>query len=166
MRQGRGRLVRGDRELRDRLLAMGVGSFLLLNLLAGGPALARGPRRSGPALWIVADRIVGFVPFTVYVYGRVRGAEPGQVELCRSEVAWLAESSSGRRADGRPTSDDPARDDEGAPCAAGNMVRTPDGYDYGHDLRFDYPGIYHVQLTMIDASGRRITSNTLQVNAF
>ncbi len=156
MRQGRRRL----------LLTAAVGFFLLLNVLAGEPASARSPKRSAPGLWIVADRIVGFVPFTVYVYGKILGTQPGQIELCRSEVAWIAESSSGRRAGGRPVSVDPALDDDAAPCAAGNVVRTPDGYDYARDLRFDKPGVYHVQLTMVDATGRRITSNTLQVNAF
>ncbi len=45
-------------------------------------------------------------------------------------------------------------------------IRTPDGYDYAHDMRFDRPGVYQVRLMMVDTGGRRVMSNTVQVNAF
>ena len=148
-------------------LAIAVGTMLILSIPGAVPAWARGPRQWSPGLWIVADRIVGFVPFTVSVYGRVLGSEPGQLELCRSEVAWIAESSSARVSGQRSGAADPGHQDEGDdPCSSGHVVRTPDGYDYSHDMRFERPGVYHVQLTMIDAAGRRRTSNTVQVNAF
>ncbi|HKN48355.1 MAG TPA: hypothetical protein VJ144_10330, partial [Candidatus Polarisedimenticolia bacterium] len=66
-----------------------LGAALLACLAGGRLAWARSARHSTTGLWIVADRIVGFVPFTVSIYGRVLGAVPGQIELCRSETAWL-----------------------------------------------------------------------------
>jgi hypothetical protein len=146
-------------------MSIAVGSALLLSLLGAGTAWARTPRKGGTGLWIVADRIVGFVPFTVSVYGKILGSSPSQVELCRSESAWITQSSSGRTIGARSGQADAAADDD-TPCTAGQMVRTPDGYDYSHDLHFDRPGVYHVQLMMVDPAGRRIGSNTLQVNAF
>jgi hypothetical protein len=147
------------------ILSIAVGSALLLSLLGGGAAWGRTTKKGGQGLWIVADRIVGFVPFTVSVYGRILGSDPGQVELCRSETAWITQSSPGRLTGGRATVADAASDDD-TPCTAGQIVRTPEGYDYSHDLHFDRPGVYHVQLMMVDPNGRRIGSNTLQVNAF
>ncbi len=152
---------------RRLLHAIVFGLALLVTLAGGGAAWARAPRRGGPGLWIVADRIVGFVPFTVYIYGRVLGSEPGQIELCRSEVSWLTESPATRMGSGRPALDTQhLGDDPEGPCASGRVVRTPDGFDYSHDMHFERPGVYHVSLTMVDAGGRRISSNTVQVNAF
>lgn len=159
--------MRGRRSLGVGRVAL--AAVVLAGILCGGPSWAKGPRRGGPELWIVADRIVGFVPFTVYLYGRVKGAEPGRLELCRSEVAWLTDSSSTRMGGGmHPTGFDAKRDTtpEEPSCAEAGVVRTPDGYDYAHDMRFDRPGTYHVRLSMIDPQGHRLVSNTVQVNAF
>jgi hypothetical protein len=142
---------------------------LILTLAAvAGPAWARGLKRSGPGLWIVTDRIVGFVPFTVYVYGKVVGMEPGQIELCRSDVALVTEAAPARLGTARPQGFEDRRDDpdRSPACTAGEVTRTPDGYDYARDMRFDRPGTYHVRLTMVDTHGNRVTSNTVQVNAF
>ena len=140
-----------------------LGIALLTLCLGQGSSWAKGPKRGGPGLWIVADRIVGFVPFTVYVYGKLTGVEPGEVELCRSEVSLLAGTASvgggapaGR---GQPRAADPT------PCATGKVVRTPEGYDYTHDMRFDQPGTWQVQLTMVDREGHRLVSNSVRVNA-
>jgi len=143
-------------------------SALLAGLLGEGGSWAKGPRRGGPELWIVADRIVGFVPFTVSLYGKVQGAEPGRLELCRSEVAWLTDSSNARVGGLHPTGLDAKRDSEPEEpsCADAGVVRTPDGYDYARDMRFDRPGTYHVRLSMVDPQGHRAVSNTVQVNAF
>ena len=146
-----------------------LATVLVLGVFRGaGPAWAKGPAGVSPGLWISADRIVGFVPFTVYVYGKVLGGEPGQVQLCRSEVAWMTEPS-GARLDstaqlssvdpGRPAADDAA-------CAMGETVRTPDGYRYTRDMHFDHPGVYHIRLMMVDPSGHRVISNTVRVSAF
>ena len=166
-----------------------AGGLALAALPAGRPGLAGEPkagepRADAPGLWIAADRVVGFVPFTVYVYGKVRGPEPSRIELCRSEIAWIAESSSVRmvepgRAGGRDPGDPGDRDStrtaarvagpaggRGAECGAGKMKRSPDGYDFTHDLRFDRPGTYQVRLMMIGAGGRRTVSNTVRVSAF
>jgi hypothetical protein len=140
-----------------------LGIALLAVCLGQGSSWAKGPKKSGAGLWIVADRIVGFVPFTVYVYGKLSGVEPGEVELCRSEVSLLAGSAAaggGPAADqGQPRGNDPA------PCASGKVVRTPEGYDYTHDMRFDRPGSYQVQLVMLDREGHRLVSNSVRVNA-
>jgi hypothetical protein len=135
---------------------------------AAGPAWARGTASLGAGLWITADRIVGFVPFTVYVYGKVLGGGPGQVQLCRSEVAWMTEPSGGRSDMASPMSPlDPARQPaDDAACATGETVRTPDGYQYTRDMHFDHPGVYHIRLMMVDAAGRRVVSNTVRVSAF
>jgi hypothetical protein len=119
-------------------------------------------------LWIVADRIVGFVPFTVSLYGKLLGVEPGRMEVCRSEVASLTEPTRSRSEEnGRlepPLRHDPLREEP--PCAPGKVVRAPDGYDYAHDIRFDRPGTYQVRLRMLDRAGKRILSNPVLVNAF
>ena len=152
-------------------LALGAG-VIGTTLLGGAPAWSKGwskgPRDGAPALWIAADRVVGFVPFTVALYGKVRSAtEPARLELCREPAAQVD------LADSQDTQDDrmqPARrePDNGPPeasCAAGTLVRTPDGYDYRHEMRFDRPGTYRVRLSMVDQSGHRVISNTVQVNA-
>ena len=148
----------------------GVCAVLLVTLLAHGTVDARAARPSNPALWIVADRIVGFVPFTVYVYGQVNGLVPGRMELCGSELAWLTESGAAPRGGGaRPVTYDPQRDtvlQQEVGCAAGRLTRTPDGYDYAHTMTFTRPGTYQVRLMMVDGEGDRVVSNALQVNAF
>jgi hypothetical protein len=119
-------------------------------------------------LWIVADRVVGFVPFTVYLYGKVVGTEPGKIELCRQEVEWLTDSSATGSSRPGYTVPPSRRSAEAgaAPCASGRVVRTPDGYDYQHDMRFEKPGTYQVRLSMVDARGHRVLSNSIQVRAF
>ncbi|HEU4401421.1 MAG TPA: hypothetical protein VFT43_04895 [Candidatus Polarisedimenticolia bacterium] len=152
----------------QRIKAAVLGVALLAGLLCDGAAWAKGPKRGGPGLWIVADRIVGFVPFTIYLYGKVLGTEPGQVELCRSEVAWVTDLSPRSISAGPSTPIDTRRtaDLEPPACDAGDVVRTPDGYDYTHDMRFVRPGTYQVRLMMVDRTGHRMVSNTVQVNAF
>jgi len=152
-----------------RVRGLILGAALLLGAVpAAGLIWAKGFTGTTSGLWITADRIVGFVPFTVYVYGTVQGSEPGQVQLCRSEVSWMTESS-GSRVDtaGQPSPLAPKKQaaDE-APCALGEMVRTPDGYQYTRDMHFDHPGVYHIRLMMVEASGRRVVSNTVRVSAF
>jgi len=150
---------------------LAVAGVAALSLMTG-PAWSKGSRgKDGPpALWIAADRVVGFVPFTVSLYGKVLGsAEPNRLELCR-EMAMQADVGGSRGG-----SDDPfaARSDRGAApsgpqepiCATGTLVRTHDGFDYSHEMRFDRPGTYRVRLSMVDASGHRVMSNTVQVNA-
>jgi hypothetical protein len=149
------------------LRSMVIGYALAAILLWDGSAWAKG-RSAGPTLWIAADRIVGFVPFTVYLYGKIQGTDPRLIELCRSEAPRLTDSPGPR----------PSRDELAAPmdamsspvavgpsCASGKVVRTPAGYDYSHDLRFDRPGTYHVRLSVIDGGGHRAVSNIVQVNA-
>ena len=158
---GRGELVR-------KLLA--AGALALAVLPATAPALARGPRVKGPGLRIVADRVVGFVPFTVYVYGKISGPAPERIRLCRSEVASITESSSSSaRARGRGRNairNSERSGDRPAVCGQGKVVRTKDGFDFTHDLRFDRPGTYRLHLMMSDADGRRTISNTVRVSAF
>src|SRR5688572_14288237 len=61
---------------------------------AGGNGWAKGPKKpAGPMLWIAADRIVGFAPLTVFLYGKLLGTEPGKMELCRSQIERLADPS-------------------------------------------------------------------------
>ena len=145
----------------SRWVALGIA--LLTVFLGQGSSWAKGPKRGGPGLWIVAERLVGFVPVPVPVYGKLRGVEPGEVELCRSEVSLLAGTASvggsTPAGHGQPRVADPT------PCATGKVVRTPEGYDYSHDMRFDQPGTYQVQLTMVDSEGHRLVSNSVRVNA-
>jgi hypothetical protein len=147
--------------------------ILLLLLLVALPASSKAASRArdqgpaGPALLIAADRVTGFVPFTVTVYGKVRGVEPGTIELCRQRITPLFEPLLDRPPT-RPgpeseTWTDPA---EPAACVAGRAVPSAGGFSYEHDLRFDEAGHYHVRLTMVDTSGRRLTSNTVRVSAF
>lgn len=152
--------------LKWRAIAL-LGAALLGWPVGGTSAWARSGRHSTTGLWIVADRIVGFVPFTMSVYGKILGPLPGEIELCRSEVAWLTESGASHTRAGAAAPGDPlpgGLDPQGS-CAAGRLERTPDGYDYAHEMRFDRPGVYQVQLVMVDGMGRRIVSNTVQVNA-
>ena len=145
----------------------------LLVVLASSPAASRAashPRDSAqprPALVIAADRVSGFVPFTVTVYGRVRGVEPDSIELCRLRIPSLSEphvdrppSRSGSEVEARAESVEPAA------CVSGRAVASAGWFAYEHDLRFDEAGQYHVRLTMIDSAGRRLTSNTVRVSAF
>lgn len=140
---------------------------LAAGLFGAVPASAKGPRPAGPMLWIVADRIVGFVPFTVFLYGKVTGGEPGKMELCRQEVAWLTDTGAANPGRGvtLPPPQRSAQPDD-PPCATGRIVRTPDGFDYQHDMRFEKPGTYQVRLSMVDAQGHRVLSNPIQVRAF
>lgn len=145
---------------------MALGIALLTVPLGQSGSWAKGPKRNGgPALRIVADRIVGFVPFTVVVYGKLTGVEPGRVELCRSEASPFAASDPAAVRGGPDGSTFPDRDAGAARCASGRMVRTAEGYDYTYDMRFDRPGTYQVQLMMVDRDGHRLMSNSVRVNA-
>ena len=150
-----------------------VAGAVLLILAGVAPAWSKGLRskENGSALWIAADRVTGFVPFTVSLYGKVNSSvEPGRMELCR-EAAMQSDFAGSR--DGRG-GDDPmatsSRPDRGdaanePACSTGTLVRTADGFDYKHEMRFDRPGTYRVRLSMVDATGHRVISNTVQVNA-
>ncbi|HYS06423.1 MAG TPA: hypothetical protein VEW47_14655 [Candidatus Dormibacteraeota bacterium] len=151
------------------VLAGGVVAAMILGI---GPVWSKGSRAKDgpPALWIAADRVVGFVPFTVSLYGKVLGsAEPARLELCR-ELAMQADVAGSRGGMDDPMAERPDRN-TGPPahqdplCATGTLVRTRDGFDYSHEMRFDRPGTYRVRLSMADASGHRVMSNTVQVNA-
>jgi hypothetical protein len=154
---------------KKRVRGVMLAVALLLGSLPGaGFSWARESLAGSLGLWISADRIVGFVPFTVYVYGRMRGAEQGDLEFCRSEVAWITDSSralSGAGGQPLPAVMGQQIGDE-PPCSKGQLVRTPDGYQYKHDMHFDRPGIYHVRLMLVDTEGHRRMSNTLRVSAF
>jgi hypothetical protein len=159
-----------------RFWAVPLGIVAAAVILGSGPAWSKGSRpkdgKDGTsALWIAADRVVGFVPFTVTLYGKVPGsAEPSRLELCR-DIPLQADP-----ANPRPGADDPMmgrteRNNPGiAPleplCATGRLVRTQNGFDYTHQMRFDQPGSYRVRLNMVDGTGHRVISNTVQVNAF
>ena len=153
------------KRLTDFLITTALGGlFVLLPVL--GPDPIRAAKPATPGLWIAADRIVGFVPFTVYVYGKVTGTGAGQLELCRSNAAWIAESANARRVEGSsPRSAAPAAP-PGPQCASGRLNPTPEGYDYSHDLRFDRPGTYQLRLVMVDGEGERMVSNSVRVRAF
>lgn len=119
-------------------------------------------------LLISTDRIVGFVPFTVSLYGKLVGLEPGRMEVCRSEVASLMETARSPITDSGSLEAGPRQDalPQEPPCEPGKVVRAPEGYDYAHDIRFDRPGTYQVRLRMLDKAGKRVLSNPVQVNAF
>ncbi len=158
-------MVTAKKRVRGVVLAVGL---LMGSLPAGGLSWARKPVTGGPGLWISADRIVGFVPFTVYIYGKMRDAERGDLELCRSEVAWITDSSgasAGVGGQASPASMGQQIGDQPA-CSKGETVNTPDGYQYRHDMQFDRPGIFHVRLMMVDPGGHRRMSNTLRISAF
>jgi hypothetical protein len=151
------------------VLAGGVVAAMILGM---GPAWSKGSRANDgpPALWIAADRVVGFVPFTVSLYGKVLGStEPARLELCR-ELAMQTDValSRGGAEDSmmaRPDRNSPLAGSRDSVCATGTLVRTHDGFDYTHEMRFDRPGTYRVRLSMVDATGHRVMSNTVQVNA-
>ncbi len=156
-----------------------VAATLAAALLADGSAWARAPRNAGPVLYIVADRIVGFVPFTVYLFGKVTGTEPGAIELCRSEVALMADLAETRSAGGfgvggpagsgasAASAPGPARSTAtpAATCSSGHLSKGPDGYDFAQEARFEKAGTFQVRLSMVDTSGRRVLSNPVQVKA-
>lgn len=152
--------------------ASAAGCLLMIVLLAtpeGSRAASRSraPDPPPPALLIAADRVSGFVPFTVTVYGRVRGVEPGSIEFCRLRIPALDEPPDGlvaSRSGQEPESwSEPV---EPAACVSGRAIASEGGIAYEHDLRFDRAGQYHVRLTMLDSGGRRLTSNTVRVRAF
>jgi hypothetical protein len=161
-------------------LSVAAAAVLVAVACGEGPAWAKARRGtvSGPVLWIVADRITGFVPFTVSLYGKIVGAEPDQVELCRSPVRPLGESMGGAfegRPEGvagrepRPAAAPPSRSEPAATgplCESGSLARTTEGFDYAHEVRFDRPGTYQVRLRMVDTRGKRTLSNPVQVNAY
>jgi hypothetical protein len=143
-----------------------VLGLCLVLFTASGADQVRAAKPATPGLWIAADRIVGFVPFTVYVYGKVVGTGASQLELCRSNAAWIAESANARRVEGAsPRAGVPAAP-PGPQCAPGRLNPTPDGYDYSHDLRFDRPGTYQLRLVMVDGDGEKMVSNAVRVRAF
>jgi len=149
-----------------------AGGVVVAMALGTGAAWSKGTRAKDgpPALWIAADRVVGFVPFTVSLYGKVLGGvEPNRLELCREQAAQTDVAGSRGGADA-PIADRPDRNASPAGlqdsmCATGTLVRTRDGFDYSHEMRFDQPGTYRVRLSMVDAAGHRVISNTVQVNA-
>lgn len=153
--------------------ASAAAGCLLMILFMTNPEASRAASRSResdrstPALLIAADRVSGFVPFTVTVYGRVRGVEPGSIELCRLRIPTLDEPPD-ELATSRPGSEAEGWSEAAQPmaCVAGRAVASAGGIAYEHDLRFDRAGQYHVRLTMIDSGGRRLTSNTVRVSAF
>jgi hypothetical protein len=163
--------MRGSWKSRSVLAGIVAGVMLF----GGGPAWSKGSRSkdNASALWIAADRVVGFVPFTVTLYGKVPGsAEPGRLELCRDVPMQTDFAGPGARGG----AEDPmtARTERNtvpptAPpepaCSTGTLVRTQDGFDYKHEMRFDRAGTYRVRLSMVDATGHRVISNTVQVNA-
>lgn len=146
---------------------------LLLTVLFLTPVTSRAASRAresgeaSPALLIAADRVTGFVPFTVTVYGRVKGVEPGSIELCRLPIPPAFEPLT-ERPPSRSGSDAEAWSGlaEPASCVSGRAVASAGWLVYEHDLRFDQAGQYHVRLTMLDSTGRRLTSNTVRVSAF
>jgi hypothetical protein len=152
------------------VLAGGVVAAAVI--LGAGPAWSKGsrPKDGPPALWIAADRVVGFVPFTVSLYGKVLGNnEPTRLELCR-EMAVQTDVAGSRNGGDDPMAERPDRNTafaspQDTTCATGTLVRTREGFDYSHEMRFDRPGSYRVRLSMVDASGHRVMSNTVQVNA-
>ena len=152
--------------------SMLVGLVVAATLLAGAPAWSKGGRAKdgAQALWIAADRVVGFVPFSVTLYGRVMGTvEPGRLDVCR-EAVMQADFGNPRGAGDDPMAgpgdrvNAPAAPGDSS-CAAGTLVRGRDGFDFRHEMRFDRPGTYRVRLSTVDASGHRAISNTVQVNA-
>ncbi|HZM69389.1 MAG TPA: hypothetical protein VFB95_03350 [Candidatus Cryosericum sp.] len=140
---------------------------LLSPVASRAASRARGSHEVGPALLIAADRVTGFVPFTVTVYGRIRGVEPESIELCRLRIPVLSEPAADHTGP-RPGSESEARNEPNEPtaCVSGRAIASAGWLAYEHDLRFDQAGQYHVRLTMVDSAGRRLTSNTVRVSAF
>jgi hypothetical protein len=145
-----------------------VGLVMLVSLAVAAPPGAAEPRTDEGEIYIATNRVVGFVPFTVYVYGKIPGDAPERIELCRSEISSLMGDSSERDV-GRRTAVRSARRGlrpPGRSCAPGKLVPTPDGFDHAYEMRFARAGTYQVRLMMVDRSGRRSVSNTVQVRAF
>jgi hypothetical protein len=140
---------------------------LLSPVVARAASRARGSNDASPALLIAADRVTGFVPFTVTVYGRIRGVEPESIELCRLRIPPLSEPAADHSGP-RSGSESEVRNEPAEPvaCVSGRAIASAGWFAYEHDLRFDQAGQYHVRLTMVDSGGRRLTSNTVRVSAF
>jgi hypothetical protein len=157
-----------------RKFAPVLAGVAVVAMIAGnGPAWSKGVRakEATPAMWIAADRVVGFVPFTVSLYGKVLASvEPGRLELCR-EAAMQSDVAGSRGGGEDPMaerSERAGRPSAGLPdtiCTAVALVRTQDGFNYKQEMRFDRSGTYRVRLSMADATGHRAISNTVQVNA-
>ncbi|MFQ5878413.1 MAG: hypothetical protein ACE5JH_12140 [Acidobacteriota bacterium] len=156
-----------SRATRGIVRAVVSGTLVLALLLSVTSTLAKRSRPADRRLFIVADRVVGFVPFTVYVYGRIIDAEPARIELCRSEVASLVGESRGEPSFRGPGDGaEPARfAGPRTSCAPGRIEGTQEGYEYTHDMHFDRPGTYRLRLRMVDRDGRRVVSNAIQVRA-
>ena len=157
------------------ILSTGCLFLALWGLTAAAPrAAARGreAEATAPTLLIAADRITGFAPFTVTVYGQIRGVVPGSIELCSSRIVPMFNSSADRGAAaerGATGPSDPDMPPERAAaggCVSGKAEPSAEGFAYERDLRFDQPGLYHLRLTMLDTTGRRLSSNTVRVSAF
>ena len=156
----------------------GMAAFCILVALiltpglftSGAAARSHGVRsveETGPALLIAADRITGFVPFTVTVYGRVLGFEPDTVELCRWKVQPLLEPrGEADSKEERPGPETRSQGDGPGACVTGRPVPSPGGYAYEHEIRFDQSGSFQIRLAMVGGSGRRVTSNMVRVSAF
>jgi hypothetical protein len=132
------------------------------------PIGAAEPESEEGEIYIATNRVVGFVPLTVYVYGKIAGETPERIELCRSEMRSLMGDSSQRDEERRTAVRSARRSSKmpGRTCAPGRLVPTPEGFDHAYEMRFDHPGTYQVRLMMVDRSGRRSVSNTVQVRAF
>lgn len=149
-----------------------VAGAIGLALLASVGTVSSGEQPAGQEdqgdLYIATDRVVGFVPLKVYVYGKIRSGTPARIELCRSEVLSALADTRHRSEEKRDTVRS-IRSKTGraaTACAAARLVKTPNGYDHAYEMRFDRPGTYQVRLMMTDRSGRRSMSNTVQVRAF
>lgn len=146
--------------------------WALLVLQAAFPVEARGraerrPEPRAPGVLIAADRVTGFVPLTVTLYGRLGGRQPAALELCRWRVAQMFGGAVERPAAGEPEPDGThAPPIEPPACQPSRVTPTTDGYVYEHDLRFDQPGLYEVRMTLVDDAGRRQTSNVVRVTAY
>ena len=160
--------MRGNLWSRSALVVGLIAATLRGSVPAWSKGWSKRPKDGAPALWIAADRVVGFVPFTVALYGKVLGAsEPGRLELCRETAAQadLANPRNGEDERMQPARQETETGSAEPTCATGTLVRTPEGYDYQHEMRFDRPGTYRVRLSMVDQTGHRVISNTVQVNA-
>jgi hypothetical protein len=143
-----------------------LGALALIALPGDTRSWAKEPEHNS-ALWIAADRVVGFAPFKVYIYGKIQGPQPEEIKLCRSEVAPIAEESSAGVGGARSRNREPRASSGRLPeCSKGKLTPSSEGFVFSHDLRFSHPGAYHLRLTVIDAAGKRTVSNTVRVNAF
>src|SRR5258705_1620631 len=113
-----------------RVWSVRAGITAAAIVMAAGPTWSKGARqRDGtPALWIAADRVSGFAPVTVTLYGKVAGtAEPGRIELCR-DVANPVDIGMTRGGDEDPTmARTDRRDSIAGPadtvCSTGTLTR-------------------------------------------